>query len=155
MVGWNQCCLHGQTRGGYSLGRPTLLQTEGLMARCIWISHCLCYRYATKLLYYLLLAAGAALWYSAGLRPGRPRVRAPIPVLGPTKPPIQRGPWPLSLGVKRPGREADLSSPYSTEVKECVELYLHSPSTPSWRGAQLKHRDNFTFTFLLFASYGF
>jgi hypothetical protein len=27
-----------------------------------------------------------------------------------------------------------------------VELYLHSPNTPSWRGAQLKHRDNFTFT---------
>jgi hypothetical protein len=29
--------------------------------------------------------------------------------------------------------------------KECVELYLHSSNTPSWRGAQLKHRDNFTF----------
>jgi hypothetical protein len=26
-----------------------------------------------------------------------------------------------------------------------MELYLHSPSTPSWRGAQLKHSDNFTF----------
>jgi hypothetical protein len=26
-----------------------------------------------------------------------------------------------------------------------MELYLHSPDTPSWRGAQLKHRDNFTF----------
>jgi hypothetical protein len=31
-----------------------------------------------------------------------------------------------------------------------VELYLHSPSTPSWRGAQLKHRDNFTFTFTFY-----
>jgi hypothetical protein len=30
-----------------------------------------------------------------------------------------------------------------------VELYLHSPNTPSWRGAQLKHRNNFTFTLLL------
>jgi hypothetical protein len=29
-----------------------------------------------------------------------------------------------------------------------VELCLHSPNTPSWRGAQLKHRDNFTFTFM-------
>jgi hypothetical protein len=28
-----------------------------------------------------------------------------------------------------------------------VELYLHSPNTPSWRGAQREHRDNFTFTF--------
>jgi len=27
-----------------------------------------------------------------------------------------------------------------------VELYLHFPTTPSWRGAQLKHRENFTLT---------
>jgi hypothetical protein len=25
------------------------------------------------------------------------------------------------------------------------ELYLHSPNTPPWRGAQLKHRDIFNF----------
>jgi hypothetical protein len=30
-----------------------------------------------------------------------------------------------------------------------VELYLHSPNMPSWRGAQLKHRGNFTFTFFI------
>jgi hypothetical protein len=35
------------------------------------------------------------------------------------------------------GREADHSPPSSAEVKEWVELYLHSPRTPSWRGAQL------------------
>jgi hypothetical protein len=29
-----------------------------------------------------------------------------------------------------------------------VELYLHSPNTPSWRGDQLKHGNNFTFTFM-------
>jgi hypothetical protein len=29
-----------------------------------------------------------------------------------------------------------------------VELYLHSPSLPSWCGAQLKHRDNFTLLLL-------
>jgi hypothetical protein len=45
--------------------------------------------------------------------------------LGPTQPPIQ---WILS----------------NAEVKECVALYLHYPNTPSWRGAQLKHRDYFT-----------
>jgi hypothetical protein len=28
-----------------------------------------------------------------------------------------------------------------------VELHLHSPNTLPWCGAQLKHRDNFTFTF--------
>jgi hypothetical protein len=54
----------------------------------------------------------------------------------------------LSLGVKQPGREADHSPPSFAEVKECVELYLQSPNTPSWRGAQLKkHTDNFTFSF--------
>jgi len=32
-----------------------------------------------------------------------------------------------------------------------VKLYLHSPNTPKWRGAQLKkHRDNFTFTFIVY-----
>jgi hypothetical protein len=53
------------------------------------------------------------------------------------------------LGVKWPGHEADHSPPSSAKVKGCMELYLHSPSMPSWRGAQLKkkHRDKFTFTF--------
>jgi hypothetical protein len=68
-------------------------------------------------------------------------------VLGPTQPPIQWAAGALPLGVKRLGREADHSSQSSTEVKEWVELYPHFPNTPSWRGAQLKHRDNFTFTF--------
>jgi hypothetical protein len=35
------------------------------------------------------------------------------------------------------GREADHSPPSSAEVKEWVELYLHTPNAPSWRGAQL------------------
>jgi hypothetical protein len=35
------------------------------------------------------------------------------------------------------GREADHSPPSSAEVKEWVELYLYSPNTSSWRGAQL------------------
>jgi hypothetical protein len=65
-----------------------------------------------------------------------------------TQPPIQWVPGALTLGVKRPGREADHSPPSSVEVKECVELYLHSPNTPSWRGAQLKHGDAFTFTII-------
>jgi hypothetical protein len=67
--------------------------------------------------------------------------------LGPTQPPIQWVPGALSLGLKRPGRKADHSPPSSAEVKECVELYLHYPNTPSWRDAQFKkHRDKFTFT---------
>jgi hypothetical protein len=55
--------------------------------------------------------------------------------LGPTQPPIQWVPAVLSLGVKRPGREADHSFPSSAEVKEWVELHLHSPITLSWRDA--------------------
>jgi hypothetical protein len=51
---------------------------------------------------------------------------ASIPALGPTQSPIQWVPGSLSLGVERPGREADHSPPSSAEVKECVELHLHS-----------------------------
>jgi hypothetical protein len=35
-------------------------------------------------------------------------------------------------GVKRPGRGVDHPTPSSAEVKERVELYLYSPSGPSW-----------------------
>jgi hypothetical protein len=73
--------------------------------------------------------------------------------LGTTQPPIQWIRGALSLGVKWPERKADHSSPSSTEVKECVGLYLHSSNTPSWRGDQLKkHRDNFTCYLYLYIS---
>jgi hypothetical protein len=49
------------------------------------------------------------------------------PALGPTQPPTQRVPGALSMGIKWPGCEADHSIPSTAEVKECVELYLHSP----------------------------
>jgi hypothetical protein len=39
-------------------------------------------------------------------------------VLGPTQPTIQWVPGAPSLGVKRPGREADHSPPSSSEVKK-------------------------------------
>jgi hypothetical protein len=45
--------------------------------------------------------------------------------------------YPVSLGVKRLRREADHSPPSSAQIKGCVELYIHSPNTSSWRGAQL------------------
>jgi hypothetical protein len=71
--------------------------------------------------------------------------RAPIPfttvsksTLRPTQPPIQCVTEDLSLGVKRLGREVDHSPASSAEVKECVELYLHSPSTHLLRGSQLE-----------------
>jgi hypothetical protein len=51
----------------------------------------------------------------------------PRTALGPTQHPIQWVPRAPSLGVKRPGRQADHLPPSSAEVKEWVELYLHSP----------------------------
>jgi hypothetical protein len=70
------------------------------------------------------------------------------PALGPTQPPIQWVPGALCLGVKRPGREADHSPPSSTEVKECVQPYLQSLNTPSWRDAQLKKKSTGTTSLL-------
>jgi hypothetical protein len=46
--------------------------------------------------------------------------------------------------------EANNSPPSSAEIKEWVELYIHSPNTPSWRDASLKHGYNFTFYFYLY-----
>jgi hypothetical protein len=69
--------------------------------------------------------------YSAGLRVGRSEFWGWIPGGGWelfSKPPRPERLWgPPSLGVKRPGGEADHSPPSSAEVKESVELYLHSP----------------------------
>jgi hypothetical protein len=48
-------------------------------------------------------------------------------------------------GIKQPGREADHSPPSSAEVKNSLS-YNSTPNTPSWRVAQLKRRDKFTFT---------
>jgi hypothetical protein len=71
-----------------------------------------------------------------------------VTALGPTQPPIQCVPGTLSLGLKQPGREADHSPPSSAEIKECVELYLHSPIRLHGVVLSLKkkHSDNFTFT---------
>jgi hypothetical protein len=42
--------------------------------------------------------------------------------LGLTQPPFQWVPGALSLGVKRPGREADHSPPSSAEVEDMVDI---------------------------------
>jgi len=52
--------------------------------------------------------------------------------------------------VKRQGREADQSSTSIAEVKECVELYLQSPNTPSWLVAQVKKSTGTTLLYLVF-----
>jgi len=45
------------------------------------------------------------------------------------------GTWGSFPGRKAAGAEANTSPPSSAEVKAFVELYLHSPNTPSWRYA--------------------
>jgi hypothetical protein len=52
---------------------------------------------------------------------------ASTPALGPTQPPIQWLQGNISPEIKRPEREAEKSPPYSSEIKESVELYLHFP----------------------------
>jgi hypothetical protein len=60
---------------------------------------------------------------------------APRTALGPIQPPIQWVLEALYLALKRPGSETDHSPPSSAEVKECLELYFHSPTTLSWHDA--------------------
>jgi hypothetical protein len=69
--------------------------------------------------------------------------------LGPTQPPIQWVPGTLSLGAKRPGREADHSPPSSAEVKN-ASSYTSTPQYIFMAWCLVKHRDSFTcFYFLL------
>jgi hypothetical protein len=60
--------------------------------------------------------AGAGYFFTAASRKA----------LGPNQPPIQWEPGALSLGVKRPGREADHSTTSSAEVKN-ARSYTSSP----------------------------
>jgi hypothetical protein len=64
------------------------------------------------------------------------------PALGPTQPPIQWVQGALSLGVKRPVREADHSPPSSAEVKNAWS-YTSTPPIRFHGEVIFKHRDNF------------
>jgi hypothetical protein len=70
------------------------------------------------------------------------------PALGSIQPTIQWVTGAISLGVKRPGREAYHSPPSSAEVKDAWS-YTSTPPI-GLHGVVLilkKHWDNFTFTF--------
>jgi len=54
--------------------------------------------------------------------------------------------------VKRTGRDVDLPPPSSAEVEGRVELYICSPSGPSW--PVLGELFTFTFTFTFTLLYG-
>jgi hypothetical protein len=66
------------------------------------------------------------------------------PALGPTQPRIQWVPGALSLGVKRPEREADHSPPSSSEVKNAWN-YTSTPQYAFMAWCLVKHRDNFIY----------
>jgi hypothetical protein len=63
--------------------------------------------------------------------------------LGPTQPPNSWVPGVLSLGVKRPDREADHSPPSSTDVKNAWS-YTSTPQYVFMAWYLVKHRVNFT-----------
>jgi hypothetical protein len=74
--------------------------------------------------------------------------------LGPTQPPIQWVPGALSLGIRRPGCEAEHSPPSSAEVKNACS-YTSTPQYVFMAWCLVKHRDNFTFTFTFTFSFTF
>jgi hypothetical protein len=96
--------------------------------------------------------------YNVWLLAGRPRGRSSSPgrgriflfptssrpVLGPSQPPIQWVLGVLSLGVKRPAREADHSPPTSAEVKK-TWISISTPPYAFMAQCLIKHRGNFTF----------
>jgi hypothetical protein len=102
--------------------------------------------------------SGIAQLYSAGLRVGWSGVRVPIGTgnfslyhrvqtgsgAHPTSYPVSGA---LSLGIKRPGHEVTIPLHLVPRSRMCGAIPA-LPSTPSWRGAQLKHRD---FTFYLYS----
>jgi hypothetical protein len=107
---------------------------------CISRSHLKLMTYFQKYLDHqgTIVGARIAQWYSTRLQTGCSGVWVlagagnfslfPFRLaLVPSQPPIQWVPRDLSIGVKQPRCEADRSPPTSAEVKECMELYLHSP----------------------------
>jgi len=64
--------------------------------------------------------------------------------LGPTQPTIKRVPGVVSLGVKRPGREADRTPLFSTEVKN-ERSYTFTPQYVFMEWCLVKNGYNFTF----------
>jgi hypothetical protein len=75
---------------------------------------------------------------------------------------ISSGAHPASypMGIRGSFHDCKAASAWSCSLasiqcrgQECVELYLHSPNTPSWRDAQLNQRENFTFYLYLMYSY--
>jgi hypothetical protein len=75
---------------------------------------------------------------------------ASIPALGTIQPPIQWVPEAPCLGVKRPGRGAQNSSPPSAEVKNAWKCNSTSPyAFKAWCSVKKKSAGTLPFTFCL------
>jgi hypothetical protein len=74
--------------------------------------------------------------------------------LGPTQPHIQWVSGALTLGIKRPGREADHSPPSSSEIK-IVWSYTSTPPKVFMAWCLVKHSDGFTLPTADFHDYDF
>jgi hypothetical protein len=72
---------------------------------------------------------------------------ASLSVLGPTQSPIQWVPDAVSLGVKRPGHEADSSPPSGAKFKNAWS-YTSTPQYVFIVWYLVIHRENFTFYLL-------
>jgi hypothetical protein len=106
-----------------------------------------------------LRGARIAQWYRARLRAGWSEVRVPagagyFSLHHRVQTRSEAHPASYAMGIKclfPGGKVAEAWSRPLTCIycwgQECVELYFHFSNTPSWRGAQLKHRD-FTFIFI-------
>jgi hypothetical protein len=64
------------------------------------------------------------------------------PALGPIRPPIQKVPGALSLGINRPGREADHSPTSSAEVKN-ARSYTSTPTSAFMAWCSVKAKGQF------------
>jgi len=92
--------------------------------------------------WYVQILVGRDSWVDIATRYGAGRSGDRIPESARFSAPVQTGPGahPASYtigagsfpGVKRPRRGVDHPPTSSVEVKEGVELYLYSPSGPSW-----------------------
>jgi hypothetical protein len=106
-----------------------------------------------------LKGAEIAQWYSAGLWGGWSEVRVPVGAGnfslhhrlqtvsgGPAQRPIQGVSGAISLGVKRPGREADHSPPSSAEVKNALS-YNFTPQYAFMAWCSVKAQGQLYLTF--------
>jgi hypothetical protein len=100
--------------------------------------------YFTLLYFTLRFDSRQRLWVSFTTASG--------PTLGPTQPPIQWVSGALSLGVKRPGSEADHSHRSSAEAKNAWS-YTSTPHYVFMAWCLVKHRDNFTLLYFTLLSF--